>query len=100
MHNGAYEVILIGKDRKGQELYTATGSSKLSLAFLKSYIIIAGCTGLSAILSTLSIVALVQVVRRRFEPFSSRTLILFAAASVANSYLQIKIFMIMYFNGA
>ena len=98
MHSGAYEVLLIRKGQKGQELFRATGSGKLSLAFMKSYRIITGCTGLCTILSTLSVVALVQVVRRRFELFSSVFLIHFAAASVAISYLQIKLAMILYFD--
>ena len=44
---------------------------------------VAGCIGLNLIIATMSILALITVVCRRFETFSSFSLFVLASASVA-----------------
>ena len=95
MNSGAFEVLEIGYDVDQNELFRATGSLQLSLAWKKSERIVAGSIGLCVIVAFLSILALIRVCRRRFEMFSSVSLILFSAASLAISALHIVIVVIM-----
>ena len=87
MDSGAFTVMQIGYDADGKELFKATGQTTLSLAFWKSQRMILGCFGLNVIVSLLSTIALFAVVCRRLEMFSCISLLLFASAGVATSYL-------------
>ena len=69
MTNGPFEVLQIAKDSAKRELYRVTGSVKLSLAWKKSQRMIAGSAGLYLLISLLGILAIILVVKRRFELF-------------------------------
>ena len=87
MDSGAFYALQIGYDVDHNEIFRAIGSGKLSLAWIHGERIIAGSIGLNAIVSLLSVLALFAVVKRRFEVFSSVSLLLFSAACIAISSL-------------
>lgn len=87
MKSGSFEVLQIGYDSAGEELFRATGSSTLSLAYIKSERLIAGCIGLNVLITLLSVIALFAVVCRRFEAFSTISLALFALSATASTVL-------------
>ena len=78
----------IGHDAAGQEILRAKGTFNLSLTYIVSYRLIMGCAGLNLSLAILSIVALVLVVKRRFEIFSFTILLMILAISTASGTLQ------------
>ena len=87
MKSGAFQVLQIVYDADQKELFRATGSQQLSLAWMKSERIVAGSIGLCVIVAFLSIIALIRVCKRRFEMFSSVSLILLSLTSLAVSVL-------------
>ena len=86
---GTFEVMQIGYDVDHEELFRATGSQRLSLAWQKSKRIVAGSVGLFVIVAIVSIIVLIAVCKRRFEMFSSVSLTLLCATSLTVSALQI-----------
>ena len=86
---GTFEVMQIGYDDDHEELFRATGSLRLSLAWQKSKRIVAGSVGLFVIVAIVSIFVLIAVCKRRFEMFSSVSLTLLCATSLTVSAIQI-----------
>ena len=89
MDSGLFKVMQIGFDADLNELYRATGSAQLTLAWMRSERIIAGSMGLNVIVVLLGIIALIAVCRRRFDLFSSVYLFILSTVSLATSALQI-----------
>ena len=88
-------MLQIGYDADHNELFRATGTFVLSLAWKQSERIVAAGMGLNVIVVLLSMVALLAIIKRRFELFSSVSLFLFSIASLAISALQIACVILM-----
>ena len=89
MHYGKFEVLQIAYNAAGAEVFRATGSGMMSLAYMQSERVLTGSIGLSITISLLGFIAFITVMSRRFELFSSISLFLFASLGAASSYLQI-----------
>ena len=85
---GALDVRLIGYDADGQFLCQADGKTTLSLDWLMSYRLVAACAGLNLCLAILSIIALMLVVKRRFELFSFCSLLVLTCVSATIGVTQ------------
>ena len=89
MKDGPLEVLQIGYDFLGNQILEAAGTTSLSLSYVRSDRLIAGCIGLNICIAILSIIALFRVACRRFEFFSFFSLLLFAIASTTLSAAQL-----------
>ena len=82
MTDGDLEIKQVAYDAVGAVVFTATGQTRLSLAFLRSLRLILGCMAVNLIIALLSTIALVAVLCRRFELFSTISLVLFTAGNI------------------
>ena len=89
MSAGEFEVMQIAYNPARKELFRAVGTGTLSLNYLKSWRVVAGCISLNFIITLLSFIAFIMVACRRFEFFSSTSLLLLTLASAAISALQL-----------
>ena len=82
MSAGDMEIKQVAYDAYGAIIFTATGQTHLSLAYMHSVRIMYGCIGVNLIIALLSTIALVAVMCRRLELFSTISLLLFTGTSI------------------
>ena len=61
MTDGDLEIKEVAYDEVGAVLFTATGQTRLSVAFVHSFRLIFGCMGVNLIIALLSTIALLAV---------------------------------------
>ena len=88
MSAGDLEFKQVAYDAFGAIIFTASGQTHLSLAFMQSIRIIVGCVGVNLIIALLSTIALLAVMCRQFELFSAISLLLFTGTSIFVTFFQ------------